>query len=237
MQTAGLMETIHREGFVVLPEPLLPETVSALIDALKRPQPGAGIREGAGGAYAMRRLLQLVPEVRRLCETAPIRSAVESILGPGAAPVRGLLLDKTPGTNWKVGWHQDLIIAVRERVEVPGFSGWSVKAGVTHAHPPAAVLEKMLTLRIHLDECGEANGPLKVLPGSHLHGKLTGEEIRRWRERVSPVLCVAPRGGILLMRPLLLHASSPAAAPAHRRVLHLEFASDPLPGGLEWAEA
>lgn len=36
------------------------------------------------------------------------------------------------------------------------------------------------------------------------------------------------------MRPLLLHASSPSRVPAHRRVLHLDFASVHLPNNMVW---
>ena len=94
----------------------------------------------------------------------------------------------------------------------------------------------MLTLRLHLDECGLENGPLKVLLGSHAQGVLDPAAVERWCRECKPVPCVVPRGGALLMRPLLLHASSSAAPPAHRRVIHLEFASKDLPGGVEWNE-
>jgi ectoine hydroxylase-related dioxygenase (phytanoyl-CoA dioxygenase family) len=197
-----------------------------------RPSGSAG-----GDAYAIRNLLQLVPAARALAQSREARSVIEPVLGSGAFAVRGILFDKTEGANWKVGWHQDLMIAVREKREKPQFSGWSVKAGVAHVHPPASVLEGMLALRVHLDPCGPENGPLKVVPGSHASGKLDAGAIREWRRRVDPVACQVDRGGALLMRPLLLHASSPAVAPGHRRVIHLEFAAEPLPGGLEWHEA
>lgn len=155
-------------------------------------------------------------------------------LGPGAFPVRGMLFDKTPVANWKVGWHQDLTIAVQHRVEAPGYGPWSEKAGVVHVQPPVAVLETMLAVRLHIDECGTDNGPLRVLAGSHRAGKLRDAEIPSWRSRVPEQVCVVPRGGVLLMRPLLLHASSPASSPQHRRVLHLEYAGCDLAAGLEW---
>jgi ectoine hydroxylase-related dioxygenase (phytanoyl-CoA dioxygenase family) len=109
-----------------------------------------------------------------------------------------------------------------------------VKARVRHVQPPLRVLEAMLTARIHLDDCLEDNGPLLVLPGSHRHGILSPDDIQDWRAKVPPVACPARAGDVLLMRPLLLHASSAAANPAHRRVVHLEFAATDLDGGLEW---
>jgi ectoine hydroxylase-related dioxygenase (phytanoyl-CoA dioxygenase family) len=159
------------------------------------------------------------------------------MLGTKARVVRGLLFDKTPDANWKVAWHQDLSIAVRQRIEVPGFGPWSNKAGVTHVQPPVAVLENMITVRLHLDDCGPENGPLRVLPGSHSAGVLAPASIGQWTRDVAPVDCHVAAGGAVVMRPLLLHASSTANCPGHRRVVHLEFASGPLPGGLEWFEA
>jgi ectoine hydroxylase-related dioxygenase (phytanoyl-CoA dioxygenase family) len=125
---------------------------------------------------------------------------------------------------------------VYKRQDVPGFTGWSVKQDVLHVQPPARVLENMLTLRLHLDDCGADNGPLRVLRGSHLRGRLTDEKIEQCKRDCEEVICLVPRGGVLLMRPLLLHASSPAKHPCHRRVVHLEYAADSLPGRLRWFE-
>ena len=194
------------------------------------------VREKAGRVYAVRNLMAAVPAVAELAASSGVRGCVEPVLGSGAFPVRALLFDKTPGANWKVAWHQDLSIAVRERVDVPGFGPWSIKAGVQHVQPPLAVLERMLTVRVHLDDCGPDNGPLLVLPGSHAAAALSPDGVRQWRQRVAPVPCLVPAGGAVLMRPLLLHASSAANAPAHRRVIHIEYAADALPGGLQWAE-
>src|SRR5206468_7563965 len=130
---------------------------------------------------------------------------------------------KTPHANWKVAWHQDLSIAVRERLDVAGFGPWSLKNGVVHVQPPREVLESMLTVRLHLDDCGQDNGPLRVVAGSHALGILPPREVQRLVQARPVTTCVVPRGGALLMRPLLLHASSAALRAGHRRVIHLEF--------------
>jgi len=148
--------------------------------------------------------------------------------------VRAILFDKTPEANWPVAWHQDQIIAVAERIEVQGFSAWSVKEGLPHVRPPAGILESMITARLHLDDCVAANGALQVLPGSHRAGFLSEDAIRRWTREVSPRFCEVPHGGVLLMKPLVLHASSPSTQPGHRRVLHIEYGPGTLPGGLRW---
>jgi ectoine hydroxylase-related dioxygenase (phytanoyl-CoA dioxygenase family) len=148
--------------------------------------------------------------------------------------VRGILFDKTPGANWKVPWHQDLSIAVTKQIDLPGYGPWSVKAGVPHVQPPVEILQRMLTIRLHLDDCGLDNGPLLVLPGSHAHGILSGEQVDQLRQAGTPVPATVSRGGAVLMRPLLLHASHAATSPGHRRVIHIEYASAKLPAGLVW---
>jgi ectoine hydroxylase-related dioxygenase (phytanoyl-CoA dioxygenase family) len=94
-------------------------------------------------------------------------------------------------------------------------------------------LETILTVRIHLDRTDGSNGALKVIPGSHLHGRLSPEEINGSKENGPTFRCDIPAGGVMLMRPLLLHASSPATTPQRRRVLHLEYSATQLPDGLE----
>lgn len=189
--------------------------------------------QSSGDRGGLRNLLD-IPAVAERAESGSIRSLVDSILGRDAFPVRAILFDKTPAANWKVSWHQDLTIAVKQLSDTPGYGPWSEKAGVVHVQPPVAVLEGMLAVRLHLDDSGTGNGPLRVLPGSHRAGALRDADIPAWRRRVVEQLCLVPRGGVLLMRPLLLHASSPAAEPQHRRVIHLEYASCELAPGLEW---
>jgi ectoine hydroxylase-related dioxygenase (phytanoyl-CoA dioxygenase family) len=185
-------------------------------------------------AFAIRKLLDVISEARYFASNQAIRNLVEPVLGSGARVVRGVFFDKTPEANWKIIWHQDTTIAVKEKREVAGYGPWSIKAGVFNVQPPASVLERMLTVRVHLDDADENNGALRVIPGSHTGGILEQEEIERWKQRATPVVCSVKRGGAMLMKPLLLHASSASMNPSHRRVLHLEYANFQLEGGLEW---
>jgi len=169
-----------------------------------------------------------------LITSRTIRDLVEPVVGPEARVVRSILFDKTAESNRGVPWHQDLTIAVAERREVSGFVGWSVKDGVHHVQAPREVLEQMLTVRLHLDDCGPENGPLRVLPGTHTRGWLDTEMINQLKREIPEQVCVVPRGGTFLMRPLLLHASSRAVKPGHRRVLHVEFAAGELPNSLRF---
>jgi hypothetical protein len=149
-------------------------------------------------------------------------------------PVRAIFFDKSPEVNWLVPWHQDLSIAVRERIEVSGFGPWSLKDGLIHVQPPVEWLEAMVTIRLHLDETDASNGALRVIPGSHRSGKLGPSGIARIRENVAEEVVEAGPGEVLLMRPLLLHASGRSTSDRPRRVLHIEYAGLDLPEGLEW---
>jgi ectoine hydroxylase-related dioxygenase (phytanoyl-CoA dioxygenase family) len=214
------VQSVEQNGFAVVPQCLSQPVVEQLCSHLD------------SAKHAQRNLLD-IPVVRELAGSEPVKQLVVSLFGKECFAVRGILFNKTPDSNWKVVWHQDRTIAVRERKDVAEFSPWSFKAGVPHVQPPASVMARMLAVRLHLDESHADNGPLRVIPGSHQAGCLSAEEIAAWRKRPS-VICTIPKGGALLMRPLLVHASSACSKPEPRRVIHLEFAADDLPNGLDW---
>jgi ectoine hydroxylase-related dioxygenase (phytanoyl-CoA dioxygenase family) len=149
-----------------------------------------------------------------------------------AIPFKATLFDKSPEANWLVAWHQDTALPVEGRSAAPGWGPWSEKYGVTYAHAPARVLENVIALRVHLDDSTSENGSLRVLPGTHIGGVLTDDQVHELAQRIEPVNCHIEAGGVLAMRPLLVHASSKIAAPVSRRVLHFEYAAtlEPEPG-------
>lgn len=160
-----------------------------------------------------------------------------NLMGGSLVPVRSILFDKTPDQNWPVAWHQDLTISVGEKMMAAGYGPWSFKDGVVHVQPPVALLEQMITVRVHLDETSAGNGALKVIPGSHQLGKIPAESIRAQTEG-SHVVCECEPGDVLLMSPLLLHASSRSVTPSRRRIVHIEYAPpQALEKGLTWHEA
>lgn len=218
-------------GFRIVPGLIEAKACDELIEVIHDYQSSK-----TGRSPNLRNVLHELPQVASLARSKRLLKEVGSAGCAEAFPVRAILFDKTPAANWSLGWHQDLAIAVRERLDAAGFDGWSIKDGVPHVHPPAEVLEQMMAARIHLDECMAENGALMVLPGSHLAGKLAEKEIARWKESTEPVVCAARRGDVLLMRPLLLHASRPALNPSRRRVLHIEYSTCALRGGLQWYE-
>lgn len=223
------LHALREDGFTIVEQLIDDGDVRALIESLAIASQSDARRAGHG-----RRNLFEIEAVRRLACDAAIRGLVASIVGhDDAFAVRAILFDKSPGANWFVGWHQDRAIAVAERHDVAGFGPWSVKAGVPHVEPPTNVLERMVTVRVALDAADEDNGGLRVLPGSHRLGVLSPQQLHDL-DASAAVTPDVPRGGALLMRPLLLHASSQARQATHRRVIHLEFAAESLPSPLDW---
>jgi ectoine hydroxylase-related dioxygenase (phytanoyl-CoA dioxygenase family) len=221
-----MLEQFEARGFALLPGFLSNEVIEELTVA---------IEEAGASGPGTRNLLHRVPKLRHFAASPTIRDLVQPILGASAFAVKAILFNKSPEANWKVPWHQDLKIAVEQRIEVPGFGPWSRKEGVHHVQAPVELLDSILALRVHLDDCGEENGPLRVIPGSHRLGRLNVAQIESMQATSPTLSCELSRGGILLMRPLLLHASSTAVSPSQRRVIHLEFAATTLPGGLSWS--
>lgn len=230
------------DGFALVPSLFDDETVDRLCSELDSLRSGTLTSHSYAG---LRNLLSQSQQVRELAQSRTLRELIEPILGPQAFATRALLFDKSETVNWWVGWHQDQFITVKEMREVPGYRGFWRKAGVLHVIPPMEVLAGMLTVRVHLDDSTGDNGALQVMRGSHRWGLLSSEVLSERLVQTNggtqgdydtTVTCEVPRGGALLMRPLLLHASQKATRPARRRVIHLEFAAVDLPGGLEWNE-
>jgi ectoine hydroxylase-related dioxygenase (phytanoyl-CoA dioxygenase family) len=153
-------------------------------------------------------------------------------LGARAIPFKATLFDKSPDANWLVAWHQDTALPMEAHGAAQGWGPWSEKYGVNYAHAPARVLENIVALRVHLDDSTAENGSLRVLPGTHTRGVLADEQVYELAKRIGPVDCHVAAGGILAMRPLIVHASSKIAAPVSRRVLHFEYSGtlEPEPG-------
>lgn len=183
--------------------------------------------------YGVRNLLDVCDDARDLAASRQVQDIASQALGNDAFAVRAIFFDKVPDANWSLFWHQDNVIAVKERVDVEGFTAWSQKSGVWQVQPPADILANMVAVRVHLDDCHRDNGPLRVLPRSHRHGWLD-EQLDQWKSQVPEVVCEVDAGGIVAMCPLTLHASSEAKAVSHRRVIHIEYAVSELPGELDW---
>lgn len=215
--------TLDRDGAELWPG-AASRHLEAIVQALAN-QPGdhAGIR------------LTGIPMLSDLLGAGgPVGIRVARALGPATRPVRMILFDKSTAANWALGWHQDRTIVVRNREEVPGFGPWTTKSGLLHVAPPIGLLERMLTIRIHLDPVPATNAPLLIAPGSHRLGRVPESQIERAVNRQGIHVCLADAGDIWAYSTPILHASDAAAAPRRRRVLQIDYAAETLPGGLEW---
>lgn len=204
---------------------------------------GAVLQEAAISPADLARLDQIAPAGagRRLSLAGfedPLQrltALAAATLGPAAMPVRAILFNKTAEANWALGWHQDRVIAVERRIEVDGFGPWTRKDGQLHVAPPMSLLAGMITLRAHLDPCGPDNAPLKIALGSHRLGRVAADAAAGTAASLPILDCLAERGDVWVYSTPILHASDRARVPASRRVLQIDYAAAPLPGGLTWA--
>lgn len=222
---------LERDGFFILHEVFAGEEVAAIKSALLNHFKVSGHQEDP---YAVRELLNEMPALKALVLNGNLMEILRTI-EPHLFLTKAIYFDKTPESNWYVTWHQDIVINVHEKIDTPGFAGWTKKGGIHGVVPPDEYLKSTVTVRIHLDDAVASNGALKVIPGSH-HKKLTDDEISATTQNNLSETCQVNAGGIHVMKPLLLHASSKVTGESHRRVVHLEFNSRELPNALLWKE-
>lgn len=191
--------------------------------------------EGVPASRAGVRLAGRPGLARQLSGDAPLGRVAAGLIGPAAFPVRAILFDKSAVVNWALGWHQDRTIAVAARVELPGFGAWTMKQGLLHVAPPFSVLAGMVTLRLHLDPVPADNAPLLAARGSHRLGIVPEDQVESVAAAAGRLVCLAERGDVWAYATPILHASARAVRPARRRVLQVDYAAAPLPGGLVWA--
>ena len=216
--------SFERDGAALFPAAVTAEAVASLRERL---DPAIDGRPG-------RRLPGDAATGDLLTAEGPVGRIAAGLLGAPARPVRAVLFDKTPEANWIVAWHQDRTICVRERVEVEGFAPWSTKDGLLHVAPPIAVLESMVTLRLHLDDCDDDNAPLKVALGSHRLGYVPAAQATSRAEALPPFVCHAKTGDVWAYSTPILHMSERSRSARRRRVLQVDYAAAALPGGLAW---
>ena len=222
-----MLTSLQQNGYAITEPTYRPDELRAITSAIDR----AGIEQ----AFGVRQFLSRVPGVFPALFNDKLRALIRELLPGGARVVRSLYFDKPADSNWNVNWHQDLTIDVTHREDHRGFRNWRRRGERTTVNPPESLLRDIVTLRVHLDDCRADNGALRVVPGSHLRGII---EMKSWRpEEEEITICEVAAGGVLLMKPLTLHASRRTGGNQNRRVIHLECHPGGLPGQLEWLEA
>lgn len=213
-----------RDGAIHVPELLSSDELAAmrvLADQTVSARPGARLKSA-----------DVLAQI--LSTTGKVGALAVHLTSPAVRPVRAVMFDKTPDANWAVAWHQDRTVAVRRRIEFVGFGPWSTKDGLLHVAPPFEILQRMVTLRVHLDPVGTANAPLRAALGSHRLGRVAAVKAAARAAEHVVIECLAEAGDVWAYATPILHASHRAEPPNRRRVLQVDYADFDLPGGLEW---
>lgn len=231
-------ETFHNDietqGFTTISGVYTSEEVDAMAGLINRADTAKETFRRSADLFAIRQFLKELPKVMDLVFNTGMREIISTMFGPDYFVVKSIYFDKPEESNWYVAYHQDLTISVDRRLDIPGFGPWTVKQNQFAVQPPLDMLENNFTIRIHLDDTDADNGALKVVAGSHLKGIYRPENIDWSNERES--VCDVPKGGVMIMKPLLLHSSSRTTNGKKRRVIHIEFSNGELPAGLKWSE-
>ncbi|PZR26750.1 MAG: phytanoyl-CoA dioxygenase [Citrobacter freundii] len=227
-------EKLEEDGFVIVDKIFSSDEVRVLKELLQAVDGSNPSFRKTEDLFAIRRLLIEVMEAKKYVLNEALKTLVRSLFGEAYFIVKSIYFDKPGSSNWFVSYHQDLTISVNRKADIPGFGPWTTKQDLFAVQPPLEVLENIYTIRIHLDDTDENNGALRVVPGSHKRGIVRPEAID-WNKETE-IACRVPAGGIMIMKPLLLHASSRTISQSRRRVIHIEFSDHSLPAPLEWAE-
>ena len=229
-ETNAACSGVAKDGYAIVPQVATAEEIEHLLSDLHRfssDRSRAGVRHLLGN-----------PAVAAFAADRRMLGIAQSILGSDAFPFKATLFEKSPDANWLITWHQDTALPLREKRETPGWGPWSTKEGIIYAHAPARALERVVALRLHLDDSNGENGPLRVIPGSHRQGVLSDEQVESIVDKGETVTCLVEQSGVIVMRPLIIHASSKSQSDKPRRVLHIEYATrDAVAAPLELAIA
>lgn len=237
MEISGLQrhkDHIFEKGFTVIHEVFSEEEIEKISETIRKADASNPNFRKSADLFAVRQFLKEIPQVTDLVFNERIKTIIREIFGEKYFTVKSIYFDKPETSNWYVAYHQDLTISVDKKTELDGFGPWTTKQNQFAVQPPLPVLENIYTIRIHLDDTDGHNGALKVVPGSHAKGIYRPETID-WNTETEAV-CNVEKGGIMIMKPLLLHGSNRTTDGRRRRVIHIEFSDKELPEELCWSE-
>ena len=241
MKYASNMEDLEKNrqdlldhGFNVINNIYSKEELNSIIDAVNKVDTSKDTFRKTKDLFAIRQFLKEIPETISLIFTDNFRSLLQKMIGNNFFVVKSIYFDKPETSNWYVSYHQDLTISVDKKIEIENFGPWTTKHNQYAVQPTIDILENITAIRIHLDDTDENNGALKVIPKSHVKGIYRPETIN-W-DIETETTCSVKQGGVMLMKPLLLHSSKRTVNNKKRRVIHIEFSNVVLPMSLKWAE-
>lgn len=230
----ALSKAISGKGYAILNDIYTEEEIGVLLDIIANTDSTNATFRKTVDLFAIRQFFKEVPAAVDIVFNDKLINLIKYLFGDKVFVVKSIYFDKPAESNWFVAYHQDLTISVDKKSVINGYGPWTVKHQQYAVQPPLSILQDNFTLRIHLDKTDELNGALKVIPGSHLKGVYRPETID-WNKE-DEVFCCVEKGGIMFMKPLLLHASNRTTNNTPRKVLHIEFSKSILPGELNWSE-
>ncbi|MCW3167895.1 phytanoyl-CoA dioxygenase family protein [Chryseobacterium sp. 09-1422] len=225
---------IGDKGFSVISDVFSTEEIEKISEVIQNIDTSKETFRKSEDLFAIRQFLKEIPEVRDLIFNENLKIIIKEIFGENYFVVKSIYFDKPEKSNWYVAYHQDLTISVDKKVEMEKFGPWTTKQNQFAVQPPLDILENIFTIRIHLDDTDENNGALKVVPNSHAKGIYRPETID-WKVETENI-CNVEKGGVMIMKPLLLHGSNRTTNGKKRRVIHIEFSDRELPDELNWSE-
>jgi len=225
---------VEANGFAVIDTIYTDREIGDIISVIEKTEARGETFRKSADLFAIRQFLKEIPDVLPLLLNSRLKDVISTIFGSDYFVVKSIYFDKPAASNWYVAYHQDLTISVDQKSDIQNFGPWTVKQNQFAVQPPLQILENIYTIRIHLDETNKDNGALKVVPQSHSKQIYRPETIN-W-ETETETICNVNKGGIMIMKPLLLHSSGRTINNGRRRVIHIEFSSAQLPEPLQWAE-
>lgn len=230
----NIKENISKDGFAIVDRIFTNEDIDSLLSAIAQVDSSKPAFRKTSDLFAIRQFFKEVPAAVDTVFNIKLTDLIVELFGNDFFVVKSIYFDKPENSNWFVSYHQDLTISVDKKVDLEGYGPWTTKQNQYAVQPPLRILQDNFTVRIHLDETCEENGALRVIPASHLKGIYRPESID-WKNEIEKI-CSVPKGGIMFMKPLLLHSSSRTTNNNKRRVIHIEFSRSSLPHELNWAE-
>lgn len=228
---------INSEGFAIInnvyTENEIEKLISLIENITENNSDNAAFRKSQD-LFTIRQFHKKIPETLDFIFNQNLKDIIQSNFGKGYFITKSIYFDKPEKSNWFVAYHQDLTISVDTKIEVENFENWTIKQNQFAVQPPKEILEDNFTVRIHIDTTTKENGPLKVINNSHSKGILRIKKLNFENEKET--ICEVEKGGIMIMKPLLFHASKKTTNNERRRVIHIEFSKQELPSGLEWSE-
>lgn len=225
---------IENLGFTTINNIYSNQEVEEMIEMISEAETSKDTFRKSVDLFAIRQFLNEIPATRKLIFNPKLNEIIEKIFGQNYFVVKSIYFDKPGTSNWYVFYHQDLTISVDKKINHENFGPWTTKYNQYSVQPPIEILENIFTIRIHLDETDEYNGALRVIEKSHLK-KIYRPETIDWNIE-KETTCGVEKGGIMIMKPLILHSSGRTTNGKKRRVIHIEFSDYDLPKALRWAE-